>query len=102
VGSILGAALLTVVPALLSTANINQDVAGSLQQLIFAVMLVVVMIALPDGLAALPKTLLKTGARGLAGLLRPGRAHRSGPTGPAPADLGARQGIVGSGARHGH
>jgi ABC-type branched-subunit amino acid transport system permease subunit len=100
VGSILGAALLTVVPALLSSANINQDVAGSLQQLIFAVMLVVVMIALPDGLAALPKT----AARGLAGVLRQGRAHRSGPregSGPAPADLSARPGVVGSGARHG-
>jgi hypothetical protein len=71
-----------------------------LQQLIFAVMLVVVMIALPDGLAALPKT----AARGLAGVLRQGRAHRSGPregSGPAPADLSARPGVVGSGARHG-
>ncbi len=101
VGTILGAALLTVIPALLSSANINQDVAGSLQQLIFAVMLIVVMIALPDGLAALPKT----AARGLAGLLRRGRPHRSGPregSGPASADFRARQGVVGSGARHGH
>jgi branched-chain amino acid transport system permease protein len=64
VGSVLGGLLLAFSPALLSTLALNQNQAAAVRQLLFAVLLIVVTITLPGGLAEIPRRVFALVRRG--------------------------------------
>jgi branched-chain amino acid transport system permease protein len=54
-GGLLGAAVLAFTPSMLSTLHLNQDITSSVQQLVFAGLLIAVMLVAPGGLVSLPR-----------------------------------------------